>query len=447
MENSSRFFKNTACAFFPCHKGLDSEDFNCLFCYCPLYFRPVCPGNPGFIKKENGKTIKRCTDCTFPHKAENYDRIMTLLKNQKPDSVFEEYHHGGEIPDRAEAADILDFSVNINPLGIPEPVKNVIKDSLNRLERYPDQNCTHLIKKIADFRGLPSENIICGNGASELISLIVTALSPKNALIVAPTFSGYERALKNCYSKIRYHLLKKENDFLLDEKIFDSIESAAIPDMIFICSPNNPNGRQVSLPLLKKLMEFCEEKGIFLFVDECFIDFCEDCSDSAVQFIATSPHLIVLNAFTKIFAMPGIRMGYAMTSNNALIQRVKNLMPEWNISVPAQIAGEAALEETDYLLKTRLLIKEEREYLSSELRALGFTVYSGSANFILFEASSEKTPALGEILLENGILIRKCGNFIGLSENFYRVAVRLHQENQRLINTIKIQNKDSFPSL
>jgi len=437
MENSSRFFKNTACAFFPCHKGLDSEDFNCLFCYCPLYLRPVCPGNPTFIKKEDGRIIKRCTDCTFPHKAENYDRIMSLLKTQKPNIDFEEYHHGGEVFDCAQTSDILDFSVNINPLRISERVKNVIKCSLNQLERYPDQNCTQLVKKLADFRGLPSENIICGNGASELISLISAAISPKNALIVAPTFSGYERALKNCYSKIRYHLLKKENDFALDETIFDSIDCGSLPDMIFICSPNNPNGRQVDLAILKKLIEFCEEKGIFLFVDECFIDFCENYSDSAVQFIVKSPHLIVLNAFTKIYAMPGIRLGYAMTSNIALLRCVKNLMPEWNVSALAQIAGVAALEETDYLLKTRQLIKEERDYLSSELRALGFVVYPSDANFILFEESSEKSSVLGEFLLKKGILLRNCGNFIGLSENFYRVAIRSHQENQRLIDTIK----------
>lgn len=437
MENSSRFFKNTACAFFPCHTDLNSADFNCLFCYCPLYSRSVCPGNPTFIKKEDGRIIKRCTDCIFPHKPENYDRIMSLLKTQKPNIDFEEYHHGGEIFDCTQVANILDFSVNINPLGISERVKNVMERSLNQLERYPDQNCSDLIKKIADFRGLYSENIICGNGASELISLISAAVSPKNALIVGPTFSGYERALKNCYSKIHYHILKKENDFALDETIFDSIDCGSLPDMIFICSPNNPNGRQVDLAILKKLIEFCEEKGIFLFVDECFIDFCENYSDSAVQFIVKSPHLIVLNAFTKIYAMPGIRLGYAMTSNTALLQRVKNLMPEWNVSVLAQIAGIAALEESDYLLKTRLLIKEERDYLSSELNALGFKVYPSDANFILLGTSSEKSSVLGEFLLKKGILLRNCGNFIGLSENFYRVAIRSHQENQRLIDTIK----------
>ena len=233
MENSSRFFKNTECSYFPCHKNADRENSNCLFCYCPLYSKIPCPGNPTYIKKEDGRIIKRCTDCTFPHKSENYDKIMSLLKKpSESDEIFTEYHHGDEFYEDRHASDDrhcerseaipLTFSVNTNPLGIPEGVKNAILSSVEQLSFYPDQNCTELRKKIADrfpatlgmtnaphhlcerSLAISFENIICGNGASELISLFTQAISPKNALIVAPTFSGYEKALKICYSKIHY---------------------------------------------------------------------------------------------------------------------------------------------------------------------------------------------------------------------------------------------------
>lgn len=436
MENSSRFFENHECSFFPCHKL--EGDFNCLFCYCPFYTRIVCPGNPEFIKKEDGRVIKKCTGCTFPHKPENYERIMSLLRSPKQDFTFEEYHHGGE------KDFCLDFSVNTNPLGVPESVKSALKDSDALLEKYPDQNCTQLRQKLAEKLSvqsgahLPAENIVFGNGASELISLVAEAVSPKNALIVSPAFSGYERALKICDCRVVHHVLKKENDFILDEKIFDLLEERPGFDMIFVCSPCNPTGRMIRPQILKKLLEVCEEKGIFLFVDECFIDFTECSSESALRFVEKNPHLVVLNAFTKIYAMAGLRLGYAVSSNQGLLQRIKMLAPEWNVSTVAQKAGLAALDEQDYIEETRGLIKREREFLSAELKTLGFKVYSGEANFILFEDEPEREGGekLDSALMESGILIRNCGNFLGLNENFYRVAVKTHAENEKLIHAL-----------
>lgn len=467
IENSSRFFKNPACSYFPCHEGLDADGFNCLFCYCPLYTREVCPGNPTFIKKEDGRTIKRCTDCTFPHRSENYDRIMNLLKTVRTSNDFEEYHHGGE---RCEEI-TLDMSVNTNPTGLPAGVRNAILSSVDLLERYPDQNCTLLRKKLAlslkdmfctesqeDRLDFPPKNIVLGNGASELISLFVQAVSPKNALLISPTFSGYERALKNCRTKICHHILSKESDFTLDDTIFSTINKTS-PDMIFICTPNNPTGKMIDFDLLKELIEFCNEKGIFLLVDECFIGFTDREQESAVQFTAKNPHLIVLNAFTKIYAMAGIRLGFAVTSNQGLTQKVKSLAPEWNVSSIAQIAGISALEEHDYILKSRNLIREERNYLTKELKALGFKVYPSNANFILFEdvrtnqtENNEKPyqnndsmyDFLNYSLLKHGILLRNCGNFNGLNENFWRTAVRTHEENEKLIETLKLLHSPEF---
>ena len=443
MQNSAKFFKNTDCSYFPCHKGLDEDEFNCLFCYCPLYAKNPCPGNPTYIKKDDGRVIKRCTDCTFPHKPENYEKIMNILRIKKSAVSVEEYHHGGEC--NLEEASLganyprkfcLDFSVNTNPLGMPENVKSAIKNSIDLCEKYPDQNCIRLKNKIAEWKFLNPEQIICGNGASELISLAVNAINPRNALIIAPTFSGYERALKICDCRVHYHFLKEEQNFDLDETVFDTIKRAA-PDMIFVCNPNNPTGRMINPVLFEKLLCECEENGIFLFADECFIDFTERASETALRFVENSSHLIVLNAFTKIFAMAGLRLGYLVSSNLGLIQKINSLRPEWNVSEIAQIAGEAALKEKDYIQKTRNLIQNERLFLNEKLKALGFKVFNSEANFIFFENQSDKAPNFYQSLKEKGILIRNCDNFIGLKGKFFRIAIKKHEENEKLTETLR----------
>lgn len=464
MQNSSKFFANTSCSYFPCHEGLDEGEFNCLFCYCPLYAKNPCPGNPTFIKKEDGRIIKRCTDCTFPHKPENYERIMRLLRTKKESSLTEEYHHGGEEAlkssermrsKREERKSCLaqdeqifcsDFSVNTNPLGLPESVKSAVKNAVDSCEKYPDQNCTCLKEKLASQlskieRSLSPRQIVFGNGASELISLCVNAISPKNALLLAPTFSGYERALKICDCRIHYHFLKEEMNFDLDDGIFDSITKSS-PDMIFFCNPNNPTGRMIEPALLKKIAESCESDGIFLVIDECFIDFTDRAGESALRLIKDCPHLIVINAFTKTFAMAGLRLGWLVSSNPALIQKINSLRPEWNVSTVAQIAGMAALDENDYIQKSREVINKERAYLAKELKALGFKVFSSEANFILFKVVPPKNDIslfekLDTHLQKNGIFLRNCSNFRCLSAEFYRTAVRTHQENARLIEILR----------
>ncbi|MBR1720917.1 MAG: aminotransferase class I/II-fold pyridoxal phosphate-dependent enzyme [Treponema sp.] len=442
MENSSRFFENRACQFFPCHK-LDG-DFNCLFCYCPLYDKNPCPGKPTFIKKDDGRIIKRCTDCVFPHKAENYDKIMSILRVKK-DSFsddFGDFHHGGELYGLSEKkrADILDFSVNTNPLGMPEKVKEALREHFSDFEKYPDQNCgllkVNLAEKYKTCLGLslPTDFITIGNGASQLISLAVRAISPKKSLLLAPTFSGYERALKSCDCQICYHDLARNSGFSLEDDIFSSINKFQ-PDMLFLCNPNNPVGKMAEKKLIEKIIYFCEEKGIFTLVDECFIEFTGKSHESAVRLVKDCPHLIVLNAFTKIYSMAGIRLGHIISSNVALLKKIFFLQPEWSVSSVAQIAGLAALTEYDFIQQTQRFIKSEREFLSAELKKMVKEVYQSDSNFILFNSMSEN---IDTFLLKKDILIRNCGNFRNLTKNDYRIAVRTHEENIRLLKTLHI---------
>ena len=432
MEQSYRFFENRACAYFPCHDL--SGDFNCLFCYCPFYTRPVCPGNPTFITKEDGRTIKRCTDCAFPHKPEHYEQIMALLRQGAPDFASGEYHHGGETTDTHLAR--ADFSVNTNPLGMSESVKRALIDAVDSFERYPDQNCTALRALLSQKLGVDGRELFFGNGASEVISLIVQALKPKRALLIAPAFSGYERALRTNGSEIHYHFLKRAQNFALDETIFDTLVRVKA-DILFLCTPNNPTGARIDDNLLEKIAAYCEEQGVSLVVDECFLDFIPD-AKSTMRL--THKKLITLNAFTKTYALAGLRLGYARIRSDALLARMNALRPEWNISNAAQIAGVVALNERGYLEKTQRLIATERKFLEEKLKALGFHVISGEANFLLItendKIDSKKSEKIDMLLQKQGIFVRNCASFPGLTARDIRIAIKSHEDNCLLVNSL-----------
>ena len=390
--------------------------------------------------------MKVCTGCTFPHKPENYGRIVDMLKAGKEAPRYDApYHHGGELSGRENIR--LDFSVNVNPLGVPASVRNVLGGLLSQsdcgnalapLARYPDAVCTKLRRALAGKVNLPEDFILFGNGASELIMLVVAALEPRNALLLAPSFSGYERALRSHGAKIFYHYLRRENNFALQEAP-ESLCFAGL-DMIFLCNPNNPVGNCIDPELLERFAGLCEERNIFLVVDECFLGFAADGeSRSLVRLVPSHPHLIVIDAFTKRYAIPSLRLGYAFSSHAMLFRKMQALQAEWSVSLPAQTAGLAALAEDGYLAKARSLIIQERAYMARELAGLSFTVYDGVANFILFSSLGEDAGdvELYEKLLQRGMLIRSCANFHGLGDRDYRIAIRKHAENEMLINALR----------
>ncbi len=431
QNNPSAFFENKECQYHPCHAGL--KECNCLFCYCPLYARNPCPGNPTYIHKDDGRIIKRCTDCTFPHKKENYSRIMKLLKISAGVVDVKEYHHGGEISDEH----IIDFSVNINPLGIPDSVRQVFEQNSKLCQTYPDQQCTELIYAIAEKRNvcnadLAKDMVIAGNGASELISLAVRSIAPKTALLCAPGFSGYERALKNCNVDINFHYLQEEEGFALTETFFNELQK--MPDIVFLCNPNNPTGLCMNATLLNNIAEYCEQNDIFLIIDECFLFLCDDWKERSFMAKCTDfPHVLVIDAFTKSYAMAGLRLGFAVSSNASLICKMRQFQSEWSVSSIAQACGMEAIRNDEYIENARNMIKSERSYLSSELRKFGFSVTEGQANFILVKSQMP----LYDKLLQKKIAVRNCENFIGLEGSFIRIAVRTHDQNVILIQAIR----------
>ena len=360
--------------------------------------------------------------------------------------------HGGDIYSEKIK---YDFSISVNPLGFPSWAKGALKNSIKKISSYPDASCRTLIHRLSAFTGLAPENLLLGNGASELISAIIRALGVQNALLFSPCFTGYKAALEGAGAGIFYLPkalgLPLQEDSLPDQ---DWLKKNEI-DLVIVTNPNNPDGTPAGKAALEKLSVICRNAGAFLLIDQCFMAL----SDNPENHFEIPPeNTIILRAFTKTFAMPGLRLGWAYADAGLCI-KIKNQLPEWNVSLPAQEAGSAILSDKKklerYLEKARRLIKKERDYLSSGLKRLGFRVFESAGNFILFKAaqgalagegdlSSGKSSLYHQLKAKYKILIRQCGDFEGLSTEYYRVCIKNHRENRHLLHSIKknLENQD-----
>ncbi len=349
------------------------------------------------------------------------------------DKHIEKNAHGGDV--YRNAVD-LDFSVNISPFGIPAGVKRALMEAIEVCTQYPDTHVEALRTAMAEKEAVPSDCLLFGNGASELFVAIIHAKKPKTVLIPVPSFSGYQNAASCEDCQIDYYYMKKENDFLLtDDFIYTltvQIETHNAPDLIFLANPNNPTGSCIQPAILLQLISICETYNITLVIDECFLEFTTHTGESLMAKAVQSTHLIVVRAFTKIYGIPGVRLGYLAASKENVMQ-LKKQLPEWNVSLLAQYAGVAALKETDFVQNTVAYVKTQRDYLTKQLRALGLTVWPGEADYLLFQSDQN----LYQALLQKKILIRDCSNYEGLEQGYYRIAVKTEEANKRLIQALK----------
>lgn len=347
------------------------------------------------------------------------------------------FGHGGnakEISRRNNIAydKIIDFSANINPLGMPESVKKAIIENLNEAEKYPDITYYELKSAISSFENITLNNILLGNGAAEVLFNVVRGINPRNSLILAPTFSEYEEAVKAINGNIIYYKLKEENQFRIQEDILSYISKEL--NLLFICNPNNPTGVITERKLILKILEKAEENNVFVLIDESFLDFIKE-DLSLVEYIGKFEKLIIIKSVTKFFALPGIRIGYGISSNSQLIKKVESISPAWNINIFAEIATKIGLKDENYIRKSIIYINDEKEYLFGELKKISkLKIYKPSVNFILFQTLTKID--LQKELLKHDILIRSCSNYNGLNHNFYRIAVKNHEENTILVKSL-----------
>ena len=341
--------------------------------------------------------------------------------------------HGGDWMGYRErfGRDALDFSANVSPLGLPEGVAQAIRDALPQADRYPDPLCRTLRAALSRAEGVPQEHILCGNGAADLIFRLVWAAKPRRALVTAPTFAEYAAALDTAGCEVKRFFLGEAEDFAVTDALVDAVDEST--DMVFLCQPNNPTGQLASPGLVEKLLRRCEACGAILAVDECFLDFLPDADRWTAKPLLESSSLVIFKAFTKLYGMAGVRLGYCLSADAALLEKMRNAGQPWAVSSLAQAAGVAALKETAYVARVRALIAAQKPKLTAGLRALGLRVIEGRANYLLLQGPE----TLGGQLRQKGVVLRGCANYPELDASWYRTAVRTGPENERLLKTLQ----------
>ncbi len=268
--------------------------------------------------------------------------------------------HGGDVYHLArtlglDLADLLDFSANINPLGFPPGIAAAIQQALPEIVHYPDRRCLELRRDLAAYHHLSPEQILMGNGSTELIYLVARALSPRQALIVAPAFSEYEHALKVAQVPVAFQITREEQNYTLAEPL-----DPKGADLVFLANPASPSGVLLAPELLLAVAAALDAAGVYLLLDEAFIDFVE--AASLKTHLARFPHLLILRSFTKFYGIPGMRLGCLLAAPD-LIARLAAVQEPWSVSTLAQAMGRACLQDLDYMARSRVLVSQERDYL------------------------------------------------------------------------------------
>ena len=328
---------------------------------------------------------------------------------------------------------IIDFSSNVNPLGFPYPVKNVIKKNTSLLSVYPDPNSSNLKDDLAKYTGIPKRQIIVGNGATEIIYNFCKAFIRKNnqVIIPIPTFGEYEAAALLHGGHISY--LKTMN---LNEKVSELQHMITKNNFIFLCNPNNPTGSLVKRKNILKILETAYDKFALVFLDECFIELVPESNESLILNLKEFDNLFILRSLTKSFGLAGLRIGYGLGSKK-MIDVLTRIKTPWNVNVLAQKAASAALSSKSHLYKTRKLIKNELTFLTSSISKIkNFSCYPSSTNFILLE-SKINSKTIQKKLIKKKLLVRDCSTFRGLDNKFIRIAVRTHKENVKLVKALE----------
>lgn len=342
--------------------------------------------------------------------------------------------HGGEIHSQELINKIQqDFSVNINPYKCPESVYAALKESLDHIAEYPDGSQTAFREAVAESLGVTPDNIIGGNGASELFSCIVASIKPKKALLPAPSFYGYTHALlQEPGCNVTSHPLSEDENFRLTEDFLDAITPDI--DIIFLANPNNPTGQAVDPELMTSIVKRANDLGTTLVVDECFLNLSSK-GEAVKNLVNEYKNLFVVDAYTKLFSIPGVRVGYCVSCKEN-IDKLRTILPEWNMSVFAQNVGVACAKElmnSDFQRESVALIEKERASLIRLLAQISnVKVYPSDTNFLLLKSDLN----LHELFLKNGILIRDCSNFEVLVKGYYRIAVKSHAQLIPAINMI-----------
>ena len=343
--------------------------------------------------------------------------------------------HGGNIYKlkRDNGIEVLDYSSNINPLGVPNSFKKAVIENFETLEKYPDIDYVELRTAIGDYNNCHIDNVVVGNGATEVLFLYMKAVKAKKVLIIAPTFAEYERAARAAGRDVKFFPLSK--DFSLNENML--LEFITDEDVVVMCNPNNPTGKFQNLEKIKKIADFLERKNKKLFIDEAFIEFVDNWKDKTA-FLLKHKNVFILRALTKFFALPGVRLGYGLTYDEAILNEIKNIREPWSVNGVAEIAGKTMLLDTLYIHETENWIKKEKLWFYEELCKIdNIEVTPTETNFILVKLLNDNAKSFRKKMIENGVLVRDASNFMFLDESYIRLAIKDRKKNEQVLEALR----------
>lgn len=336
---------------------------------------------------------------------------------------------------------IVNFGANVNPLGLSRQAKAAIASHLDLLSSYPDREYTSLRGTISEYCGIPADFILPGNGSSELISLLIEERAPKHTLILGPTYSEYSRELSFSGSTQEYYHLREDRNFELDtEDLCGALESSGC-DFLILCNPNNPTSSAVMQDDLRRLIGFCADRGIFVMIDETYVEFAPDVNAvTAVPLTKDFSNLMVLRGVSKFFAAPGLRLGYAVSGNLGFLKKMREKQIPWSLNSIGAFAGELMFKDTKYIEETRSLILSERDRMYRLLSEMpGCTAYTPYANFILVRIRKDGLTSFDvfEKCIKRGLMIRDCSSFQCLDGEFIRFCIMMPEDNTKLLDVLR----------
>lgn len=345
--------------------------------------------------------------------------------------------HGGNIYrlKREGKGELLDYSSNINPLGVPESFKKAIIENFDILEKYPDPDYVELRENIGRYNKVDVKNIIAGNGATEILFLYMKAMKPKKTLIISPSFAEYKRALDSVGSEIIHYPLLEENNYNLDIESF--LKEVPKCDLVVICNPNNPTGSFISLENIKKINDVLSEKGIKLFIDEAFIEFIRGWEDMT-SVLLEDKNIFVMRALTKFFAVPGVRLGYGITYDEEIMKKMEKYKEPWSVNSFADIAGKIMLWDKEYIEATENWIEEEKKWFYEEsCKIENIKTFKTNVNFILVKLLKKNSYVVRDEMINKGVVVRDASNFMFLNEQYIRLAIKNRENNIKVLQALK----------
>jgi len=350
--------------------------------------------------------------------------------------------HGGnkqKLADRlgCKAADIIDMSSNLNPLGPPQRIHSLILENIHAIHALPEPDGSSMARGFARYHGIDPSRVIPGNGTTFFIYTLPIALGAKKVLISGPTYSDYQDACAMHGIAYTNCLAGPETRFLPD--MDELSRQAGEADLVFICNPNNPTGVLIPKPDLESLIK--GHPHTCFVVDESYLPFVDDAE--ALSFVGDThqPNLVVLSSMSKIFRIPGLRTGF-LSGAKPLVDKVMSYYQPWSVNSLAQEVIRDIFDHPDTILpfyrETREYIKEEKRVFCDALEGVrGIRLVEAPTYFVLAELEDMKAPEFCDQVGEDKILIRDCTNFKGLSDRFVRFSLKTREVNLTLAAAIK----------